>query len=323
MGSWPAAFPVGNEPDAVCHVNERGADDGFAVATVLVDARGRSAANTTGDLVGTKTLQFLHSDVSLYGLPEFISLGLAQVRELAPILESGAVPVTNYGSVYPALGYYWQLMAIALSDPGTPTLFQKLTESAEVVDMAEDVCGLQKTEIAAVAKKTDWGLDVGKKTALTKEMILSVGWFIGYMVALGAVANPKKVCNVMANPQKECAKLPGIVAKGTIDGLEKAAEIIGGPFTLVSAPSQAEIQEVMDDLEKNLMGPVDTPAKSVAQKWGCFWARLRIADAFNLWMNLTPPTSGTGSAKKFLTEATPIKNPLAAVNPFTLDNDQT
>eukprot|EP00392_Amoebophrya_sp_AT5.2_P016094 g16337.t1 len=329
--AWPLAAHV--EDEQVCRRHERGGEEGFKLATLVTDARARSAATKTGDLIRAKTLQFLHFDVSLYGLPEFVLpglKGLAEIKEhpnkelqrIGKAVKDGAFGNASYGSAYPALGYYYSLMALDLSVKPELTTFQKLMQQPDVRDLAQTVCGLRDEEIEEVARRRHWGLNLaqeGGAPVVTAETVLEIGWVIGYMTGLGVVAAPGKVCDP-AKP-KSCQELPGALAKLTMQKLAGAVQM-GDKNN--RAPSQKEMDFVEQDLRDNFMRDLHDPTKSPAQKWGCFWSRLRVADSFNLWMNLTPPADGTtGSAKQFLERATPIKNPLAAVDPFSLQASQT
>eukprot|EP00392_Amoebophrya_sp_AT5.2_P013782 g13914.t1 len=326
------AFPLFamNEEDQVCHRWDRDVNDEMKHTTMVFDARARSSTNDAStkpeDLGRKKPFPMVHADASLSGLYEITAggvAGLLQDPDTKDAVANGAYPNLSYGGVYPALGYFNQFMATNLPTDDERTVFEKLIGSAEVADLATGVCGLQEEDIKAVAARRLWG---DPFIARPPNTFRDIAWILGYMVSLGVVADPAKVCGKTDDEVAKCRKLPAVF----INKYNKLMEFVDVPKEL--KPTTKEVEEVVQYFEKTFMGAVTRDrqgkfhvADSPALKWGCFWARLRLADAFNLWMNLTPPQDKDKqqSAAEFLQQAHAIKNPLAAIDPFSLEPKNT
>ncbi|CAD7951011.1 unnamed protein product [Amoebophrya sp. A25] len=115
-------------------------------------------------------------------------------------------------------------------------------------------------------------------------------------------------------------------------------------------PNWDEIREFVHHLflKQELQGKKE-PGASLAEKSACFWARLRLHDAYNVWMNVTPFEDDVESSKDEIFEinsttsstaprATTVRhtgnmgrmdkpyrisNPLSVMNPFTMKLKQS
>eukprot|EP00392_Amoebophrya_sp_AT5.2_P001246 g1248.t1 len=75
----------------------------------------------------------------------------------------------------------------------------------------------------------------------------------------------------------------------TPDEWQQVLEKLRGRFLLAGDSESETIREVKKDVERFM-------SREKMEQWACFFGRLRIHDAYNVWVNLTkpPPSEGNG-----------------------------
>lgn len=76
----------------------------------------------------------------------------------------------------------------------------------------------------------------------------------------------------------------------TPDEWQQVLEKLRGRFLLAGDSESETIREVKKDVERFM-------SREKMEQWACFFGRLRIHDAYNVWVNLTkpPPSEGNGT----------------------------
>ncbi|CAD7968408.1 unnamed protein product [Amoebophrya sp. A120] len=273
-------------------------------ATVIVDSRHRSA---TAKIVvnGIVPLTFVHTDVTMQGLSE-------EVKPFWKLLPD--LPNMSYGGRFSVLGYFSVLLASGLQAP----LLKPLLESGDLVnDVAKATCNLTDSDLEHVAKYVAPTPHVvgAHSTPTVRSHPTDRVIAVGYLTLLGRwEKGALPTSQTAAAFVEELETLFRRIAR-RINVLNSTLPAWGrgfGDAVFAMAPDWSTVEAFFTKLlDGNLL------KEHTLAKWGCFWSRVRVHDAYNLWMNVTRP------ADKDLSKPFAIKYPLAVLDPSSIPLNAT
>eukprot|EP00392_Amoebophrya_sp_AT5.2_P011925 g12015.t1 len=301
-------------------------------ALFVVNVQMRDAENVAGV---APALEVLHADSTL----ENTVAGSLKLRHQTLQPADFPTPNLNYGTGMSLLGYFNSVKSSGLFEGAWPALFAEDSKVRNKVGV--EICGLEPDDFKYVTdhfQRSDldatWNHALGPFTRGTREGGMMFANFVQYAIFL------RKLHELEV---KDALAEKGVQPQAARDEMIKLLEMKEAVRRIVLeklVPTTNRVKDPQKSEEKwrqwstellqlglgNMLGLIFQNIRSFMsaekmEKWGCFFGRLRVHDAYNVWINLTPADEGEDRATPNLPGQ--LKNPMAVLDPFTMLPNQS